>query len=437
MRLHEYQSKALLAAHGIPVPDGEVAATGAEAAAVARRLGGRVAVKAQALMGGRGKAGGIVLADTPEEAEAHAARLLAEGLAGAPVHRVLVERAADIYAELYLGLVLDRRARRMVLMACPDGGIDIEEVARRHPERILRLPVDPAIGLRGYHLARVADHLGLSRRGDVPRGDPPVGERPVDERPEDERPVGDPPVGDPPVAPTDDALAAIARGLYACARANDATLAEINPLVVTAEGSPVGATGRSPLLALDAKMVIDDSALYRHPDLAAGRDPQSESDVEREARLAGLSYVKLDGRVGCMVNGAGLAMATMDVLKLHGGEPANFLDVGGGAREERVAQALRLILSDPAVAAILINIFGGITRCDEVARGVVSALRREARLLEEATPVPVVIRLVGTNEDEGRRILEEAGLATAATLAEGARLAVAAASERPLAGGGR
>ena len=422
MRLHEYQSKALLAAHGISVPDGEVAASGAEAAAVARRLGGRVAVKAQALMGGRGKAGGIVLADTPEEAEAHAARLLAEGLAGAPVHRVLVERAADIYAELYLGLVLDRRARRMVLMACPDGGIDIEEVARRHPERILRLPVDPAIGLRGYHLARVADHLGLSRRGDVPRGDPPVGERPV---------------GDPPVAPTDDALVAIARGLYACARANDATLAEINPLVVTAEGSPVGATGRSPLLALDAKMVIDDSALYRHPDLTAARDPQSESDVEREARLAGLSYVKLDGRVGCMVNGAGLAMATMDVLKLHGGEPANFLDVGGGAREERVAQALRLILSDPAVAAILINIFGGITRCDEVARGVVSALRREARLLKEATPVPVVIRLVGTNEDEGRRILEEAGLATAATLAEGARLAVAAASERPLAGGGR
>jgi len=422
MRLHEYQSKALLAAHGISVPDGEVVATGAEAAAVARRLGGRVAVKAQALMGGRGKAGGIVLADTPEEAEAHAARLLAEGLAGAPVHRVLVERAADIYAELYLGLVLDRRARRMVLMACPDGGIDIEEVARRHPERILRLPVDPAIGLRGYHLARVADHLGLSRRGDVPRGDPPVGERPV---------------GDPPVAPTDDALVAIARGLYACARANDATLAEINPLVVTAEGSPVGATGRSPLLALDAKMVIDDSALYRHPDLAAGRDPQSESDVEREARLAGLSYVKLDGRVGCMVNGAGLAMATMDVLKLHGGEPANFLDVGGGAREERVAQALRLILSDPAVAAILVNIFGGITRCDEVARGVVSALRREARLLKEATPVPVVIRLVGTNEDEGRRILEEAGLATAATLAEGARLAVAAASKRPLAGGGR
>lgn len=427
MRLHEYQSKALLAEHGIPVPEGEVAASGAEVAAVARRLGGRVAVKAQALMGGRGKAGGIVLADTPEEAEAHAARLLAEGLAGAPVHRVLVERAADIYAELYLGLVLDRRARRMVLMACPDGGIDIEEVARRHPERILRLPVDPAIGLRGYHLARVRNHLGLSRRGDVPRGDPPVGERPV----------GDPPVGDPPVAPTDDALAAIARGLYACARANDATLAEINPLVVTAEGPPVGATGRSPLLALDAKMVIDDSALYRHPDLAAARDPQSESDVEREARLAGLSYVKLDGRVGCMVNGAGLAMATMDVLKLHGGEPANFLDVGGGAREERVAQALRLILSDPAVAAILINIFGGITRCDEVARGVVSALRREARLLKEATPVPVVIRLVGTNEDEGRRILEEAGLATAATLAEGARLAVAAASERPLAGGGR
>lgn len=392
MRIHEYQSKALLAAHGIPVPEGEVASTGADAAAIARRLGGRVAVKAQALMGGRGKAGGIVLADTPEVAEAHAARLLAHGLAGVPVREVLVERAAAIRAELYLGLVLDRRARRMVLMASPDGGIDIEEVARVHPERILRIPVDPALGLRGYQLGRVARHLGLHRVGD-----------------------------DAANGNLSDALAAIARGLYACAQANDATLAEINPLVVTA--GDVGA----PLLALDAKMVIDDSALYRHPDLAALRDPQGDSDAEREARAASISYVKLDGRVGCMVNGAGLAMATMDVLKLHGGEPANFLDVGGGAREERVAQALRLILSDPDVASILINIFGGITRCDEVARGVVGALRRQE------TAVPVVIRLVGTNEDEGRHILEEAGLPTAATLSEGARLAVEAAMRSPAA----
>jgi succinyl-CoA synthetase beta subunit len=401
MRLHEYQSKALLAAHGIPVPEGEVAASGPEAAGIARRLGGRVAVKAQALMGGRGKAGGIALAEGPDEAEGHATRLLADGLAGNPVHRVLVERAADIVAELYLGLVLDRRARRMVLMASPDGGIDIEDVARQAPERVLRLPIDPAIGLRSYQLTRAARHLGLSGRGDRP------------------------------VAPTEEGLAAVARGLYACAQESDATLAEINPLVVTV----VGATGRSPLLALDAKMVIDDSALFRHPDLVAARDPHSESEAERRAREAGISYVKLEGRVGCMVNGAGLAMATMDVLKLHGGEPANFLDVGGGAREERVAQALRLILPDPDVAAILINIFGGITRCDEVARGIVSALRQAGEIGTAAT-VPVVIRLVGTNEREGRRILEEAGLTTAATLSEGARLAVAAAMTQPSAAGG-
>jgi len=403
MRLHEYQSKTLLAAHGIPVPEGEVATTGAEAAEIARRLGGRVAVKAQVLMGGRGKAGGIVLADGPAEAEAHATRLLKDGLAGNPVHRVLVERAAEIVAELYLGVVLDRQARRMVLMASPDGGIDIEEVARRAPERILRLPIDPAIGLRGYQLARAAMHLGLGRRGS------------------------------PFETPTAEMLAAVGRGLYACAEENDATLAEINPLVIARATPPEGrsaagpsrgvpeVTGRSLLLALDAKMIIDDSALFRHPELAAARDLDSESEAERRAREAGISYVKLAGRIGCMVNGAGLAMATMDVLKLHGGEPANFLDVGGGAREERVALALGLILSDPDVAAILINIFGGITRCDEVARGVVGALR------QAATTVPVVVRLAGTNEDEGRRLLEEAGLRTASTLVEGARLAVAAA----------
>jgi succinyl-CoA synthetase beta subunit len=375
MRLYEYQAKGLVAAGGIPIPEGEVTRTAEEAGAIAARLGGRVAAKAQVLAGGRGKAGGVVLVDTPDEARTVAARLLSQGSAA----QVLIERAADVAAELYLGLAPDRAARRMTLIASSEGGIEIEEIARRHPERIHRALIDPGIGLRGYHMVGLASAMGLEQT----------------------------------LWP---AFVAIGRALYAVARDHDALLAEINPLAVTTTGE---------LLALDAKIEIDDSAVSRYPDLLAWRGDRDESDperaAERAAREAGISYVRLDGEIGCMVNGAGLAMATMDVIELYGGRPANFLDVGGGARAEQVQAALGIILADPAVRAVLINIFGGITRCDEVARGIVGAVQS---LHPE---VPLIVRLVGTNEDEGRRVLAEARVRTAATLVEGAGLAVAAA----------
>jgi len=373
VKLHEYQSKRLLAAHGVPIPKGEVAETAEAARAIAEGLGGQVVVKAQVLIGGRGRAGGIILCETPAQVVREALRLLSSPLKGLAVRQVLVERAADIATELYLGLTVDRRAQRMVLMASSEGGVDIEETARAHPEALRAVPLDPLIGLRPYQVTRLAEALRLPRTL-WPR------------------------------------FNSLALALYQSAQANDATLAEINPLAVTAEGD---------LLAVDAKMIVDDSALFRHPELRSFTDPD-ETPVERLEREAGISYVKLKGRIACMVNGAGLAMATMDVIKLHGGEPADFLDIGGGAREERVVTALRIILTDPDVAAVLINIFGGITRCDEVARGIVKAIA-------QAKPqVPIIIRLVGTNETEGRRILEEAHLSTAPTLYEGARLAVAA-----------
>lgn len=374
MKLHEYQSKRLLAAHGVPIPQGEVAETAEAARAIAERLGGRVAVKAQVLIGGRGKAGGIALCQTPAQVAQEAQRLLSNRLKGLAVRQVLVERAVDITAELYLGLTLSRRAQRMVLMASSEGGVDIEETARADPEAIHSILLDPIIGLRPYQATRLAAALRLPRT---------LWQR----------------------------FASLALALYQSAQASDATLAEINPLAVTAEGD---------LLAVDAKMIVDDSALFRHPELRSFTD-SDETLVERQAREAGISYVKLDGHIACMVNGAGLAMATMDVIKLHGGEPADFLDIGGGAREERVVTALRIILTDPDVAAVLINIFGGITRCDEVARGIVKAIA------QVKPQVPIIIRLVGTNEAEGRRILEEAHLSTASTLSAGARLAVAAA----------
>lgn len=373
MKLQEYQSKRLLAAQGVPVPPGEVAESAEAARAIAERLEGRVVVKAQVLVGGRGKAGGIALCQTPAQAAREAQRLLAYPLKGLAVRQVLVEQAVDVAAELYLGLTLDRRARRMALMASSKGGVDIEETARADPEAIRTVLLDPFIGLRPYQANGLAAALGLPRAL-WPR------------------------------------FVSVAQALYQAAQANDATLAEINPLALIAEGE---------LLALDAKMIVDDSALFRHPEWRSLADPD-ETPVERQAREAGISYIKLNGRIACMVNGAGLAMATMDVIKLHGGEPADFLDIGGGAREERVLAALRIILSDPDVAAVLINIFGGITRCDEVARGIV-------RAVAEAKPqVPLIVRLAGTNESEGRRILEEAHLSTAPTLFEGARLAVAA-----------
>ncbi len=328
MKLQEYQSKRIFAQYGVPVPEGGVATTPPEAREIAERLGKPVVVKAQVLVGGRGKAGGIKLAETPEEAETVAAQILAMNLKGLPVRSVLVEGAADIASEIYLGIVIDRAAKRPVMMASSEGGIEIEEVARQTPEKIIKVTVDPFLGLQGYQVREVAYGIGLD--GDLIRG-----------------------------------FLKVAKELYIAFTKSDASLAEINPLVVT---------GGRTLLAVDAKMLLDDNALFRHPELAEMRDLEEETPAEREARGYGISYVQLDGTIGCMVNGAGLAMATMDLTKLYGGAPANFLDIGGGAKADRVAAALRLILSDENVRAVLFNIFGGITRCDEVARGILAAL---------------------------------------------------------------
>jgi succinyl-CoA synthetase beta subunit len=373
VKLHEYQSKRIFAKYGIPVPAGEVAATAAEARHIAQQLGGPVAVKSQVLVGGRGKAGGIRVAKDADEAEVLAGQILGMTIKGLTVTKVLVEPAADIREEIYLGIVIDRGQRRPVIMASSEGGVEIEEVARVMPEKIFRLAIDPAMGLLDYQARDVAFDLGL--RGSFIRQ-----------------------------------FTTVAQGLYRAFVENDASLAEINPLVLT---------GDEKLLALDGKIVLDDNALFRHADLADLRDAQEEAEAERQARLAGLSYVKLDGEIGCLVNGAGLAMATMDIIKLYGAEPANFLDIGGGARADKVAAALRIILTDPNVKVVLFNIFGGITRGDEVARGILEALK------EVRTGVPVVGRLVGTNEKEGRKILSDAHIPTAASLSEAAQKAVA------------
>lgn len=376
MKLHEYQSKRLFAKHGVPIPSGDVARIPSEAREVAERLGGPVVVKSQVLVGGRGKAGGIRLAQNPDEAESHAEDILGMEIKGLPVRRVLVDEAANIEKEIYLGIVVDRAARRATMMASSEGGVEIEEVARVKPEAIKKVTIDPFLSLRSYQTLELAKGIGLKK--------------------EQYRDFG-----------------RIAQGLYEAFMAYDASLAEINPLVITTEEE---------LLAVDGKMVLDDNALFRHPDLAEMRDIDAEAPAEREAREAGLSYVKLDGTIGCMVNGAGLAMATMDIIKHFGGSPANFLDIGGGAQAEKVATALRLILEDESVEAVLFNIFGGITRCDEVAAGILEAF-------EAIRPaVPLVARLVGTNEEEGRKMLGESGydLRTAETLVDAARKAVAA-----------
>ncbi len=375
MKLHEYQSKLRFAEYGIPIPHGKVATTPQEAFEIAKEIGKPVVVKAQVLVGGRGKAGGIRLAMTPEEAEQHASAILGMEIKGLTVKKVLIDPAASIESELYLGVTTDRAARRTVVMASSEGGVDIEEVAAATPEKIVRVHVDPFLGLCDYQARDIANAIGLPRENWKE-------------------------------------FVEIAKGLYQCYLESDASLAEINPLIITDEGK---------MLAIDGKMVIDDNALFRHPDLAEMRDTDEESPAEAQARQAGLSYVKLDGEIGCMVNGAGLAMATMDMTKLFGGSPANFLDIGGGAQADKVATALRIILSDPNVKVVLLNIFGGITRCDEVARGILRALH------EVDTNVPMVVRLVGTNEEEGRAILAEAHLITANTLAEAARKAVEAA----------
>lgn len=379
MKLHEYQSKQIFGRFGIPVPNGKVADTPEAARQIAQELGGAVVVKAQVLVGGRGKAGGVKLAKTPDEAEARAKEILGMQIKGLPVKKVLIDPAADIREELYLGVVLDRAARRVAVMASAAGGVDIEEVAATTPEKIITVRVDPLIGLADYQARQLAYGIGLK----------------------DKKQVGQ--------------FVKIVKALYQVFISTDASLAEINPLAI------VGDEGN--LMALDGKIVLDDNALFRHPDLAEMRDESEETPAEREARLNGLSYVDLDGTIGCLVNGAGLAMATMDVIKLFGGEPANFLDIGGGARAEKVAAALRIILSDPKVRAVLVNIFGGITRGDEVARGIVQAI-------EEVKPnVPFVVRVVGTNAEEARRILESANMITAETLAEAAKKAVEVANQ--------
>ncbi len=377
MKLQEYQSKQIFAEHGIAIPKGRVAASAREARTVAEELGGRVVIKSQVLVGGRGKAGGIRLVNSAEEAEEVATEILAKQIKGLPVRKVLVDEAADISTEIYLAVTNDRARRRPVIMASAEGGVDIEEVARTDPEKIFRVHVHPLLGLREYQARYLATAIELPR--DQWRD-----------------------------------FIAIASGLYEAYVETDASLAEINPLVTTKKGN---------LLALDGKMIVDDNGLFRHPDLAEMRDIDAEAPAEREARKYGLSYVKLDGNIGCMVNGAGLAMATMDVIHLFGGAPANFLDIGGGAGPDKVEAALEIILSDPNVDAVMLNIFGGITRCDDVARGILAAIDKIER------KVPMVTRLVGTNEVEGRKLLSDADMLTASSLVEAAQKAVEVAKE--------
>lgn len=373
MKLHEYQSKRIFSEHGIPIPAGDVATSPGGAREIARQLGSPVVIKSQVLVGGRGKAGGIKLARHPDEAEKLAEQILGMDIKGLTVDKVLVDQAADIQEELYLGIVIDRALQRPVIIASSEGGVEIEEVAKTNPEAIVRLPIDPQMGLNDYQARDLAFDLGL-RRAFISQ------------------------------------FVKIIKGLYQAFINSDASLAEINPLVID---------NQERLIAVDGKIVLDDNALFRHPHLAELRDSQEEAPAEREARLAGLSYVKLEGEIGCMVNGAGLAMATMDIVKNYGGEPANFLDIGGGAKAEKVATALSIILADPKVKAVLFNIFGGITRCDEVAHGILAALK------EVDTEVPMVARLVGTNEEEGRQILAAANFPSATTLGEAAEKAVA------------
>jgi succinyl-CoA synthetase beta subunit len=372
LNLHEFQAREVLRRFGVPVPGGRVASTPAEAFAIATELGGATVIKAQVHTGGRGKAGGVKLAKTPEDARARAADILGMDIKGYKVGKVLVAPAQDIAREIYLGVVLDRAARRPAIMASAAGGIDIEEVARTAPEKIVTRHLDRRGSFRAWEARSVAFAIE-SEPG--------------------------------PALQIATILEKLVRAFWEC----DCSLAEINPLIVTPEGK---------VLAIDAKMVLDDNALFRHPDLETLRD--EELDDERLAREKGLSFVKLDGTIGCIVNGAGLAMATMDLIKYYGAEPANFLDIGGSSNPEKVTAAMKIITADPNVKAILFNIFGGITRCDDVARGIVAALEKNP------IRVPLVVRLTGTNEELGREILKQArGVLPAETMDDAARLAIA------------
>jgi len=384
VKIQEADAKKLLLAQGLPVPPWEVARTVPEARAAAERMlagAEQVVIKAQVLVGGRGKAGGVKLAGSPEEAEAVAAAILGMSIKGIVVRKVLVAAAADIVKEYYLAAALDRAARRILLMGSSEGGVEIEQVAAERPEAILTIHADPLLGLQDWQARDLAFRMGLG--GHLKSS------------------------------------VAIAKGLVATMLANDADLVEINPLAIVREAGADG-TPSERLVCLDAKVTIDDSALYRHPELEQLRDPDEEDPADAEAHQAGISFIRLDGTIGCMVNGAGLAMTTMDLVKRAGGEPANFLDIGGGAKADKVAAAMRLILADPKVSAILVNIFGGITRGDEVARGLIEARGQQER------DVPMVVRIVGTNAAEAATLLEAAHFKTASSLDEAAELAVAA-----------
>ena len=376
MNIHEYQAKEIFRKYGIPIPLGEVATTPEEAEAIARKFGTTVVVKAQVHAGGRGKAGGVKLARTPEDAKSVAAQILKLTIKDLPVKKVLVTPAADIASEAYVGIIVDRASKRAVFMASPAGGIDIEEVAAKTPDKILRHPVDPRYGLQAFEAMQLAFFLYSDMKQVRP-------------------------------------AAKVLQQLYTAFSENGGSLAEINPLVTTPTGDVV---------ALDAKMVIDDNELDRRPDIAALRDESAEDPSEVEARKANLTFIKLDGNVGCIVNGAGLAMATMDLVKYYGGDPANFLDIGGSSNPEKVVAALKIITSDPNVKAILFNIFGGITRTDDVANGIVTAIK------QNPLKVPLVIRLTGTNEEIAVKILKENGLSAMIDMDEAVKKAVALAT---------
>ena len=379
MNIHEYQARDIFRRQGLPVPDGRVATTADEAVVHAASLGLPVMVKAQVLTGGRGKAGGVKFCPTEADVRKHAGAILGMDIKGHTVRRVLVTPAADIAAEFYLGLLVDRRSRRPLVIASAAGGVDIEEVARTAPEKIIQRTIDPRYGLLDHEALAVGLKLAPGNLGRARQ------------------------------------LAAALQKLYAAFLAADASLAEINPFIFTPDGRG---------LAIDAKVNLDDNALDRHPDYEALRDLDAEDAGERAAREAGLSFVKLDGNVGCLVNGAGLAMATMDLVQYYGGMPANFLDIGGSSNPEKVVSALRIILGDPRVEVILFNIFGGITRCDDVAAGILEATRRlEIR-------VPIVVRLTGTNEEEARRLLVGTRLVPAATMDEAVQKALELAGKK-------
>jgi len=378
MKIHEYQAKEIFAAFGIPVPRERVASTPAEAAALARELGMPVVIKAQVLVGGRGKAGGVKKVDAADQVEKVASSIIGMDIKGLKVNKVLVSECVDIKGEAYVGTIVDRATRAPVLMASAAGGVEIEEVAKATPEKILKVAIDPAAGLLGFQ----ARNVGMALYGD---------------------------------AKLAREFAGIAQKLYRIFVQKDCSLIEINPLVKLGAGS---------LLALDAKINFDDNADFRHKEWEGMRDLSAEEPTEVEAKAAGLTYIKLSGNVGCVVNGAGLAMATMDLIKRYGGEPANFLDVGGSSSPEKMVTAMRIILSDPNVKAILINIFGGITRCDDIANGLLAA-QKQADIR-----VPLVARLTGTNAERAREILKGSAVTPAETMGDAVRKAVA------LAGGG-